>query len=44
LEDFEASLADVKFQQVLMDSVKTAVLFSSAAGSGKMGSQSTNIY
>ena len=44
LEDFEASLADIKFQQVLMDSIKTVVLFSSAAGSGKMESQSINIY
>ena len=30
LEDFEANLADVKFQQVLTDSIKTVVLFSSA--------------
>lgn len=41
MEDFEASLAYVKFQQVLVDSIKIVALFSSAAGSGKMGSQST---
>ena len=44
LEDFEANLADVKFQQVLTDSIKTVVLFSSAASSGKTGNQSINIY
>ena len=43
-EDFGASSADIRFQHVLMDSVKTVVLHSPATGNGKVASQLVNFY